>query len=245
MKQLKLYKTFGLVMNIFIITISFSACKKTNNQVPPLLSVEDVAAAKGGPGTTYPEVLLSMFVNDLGGNKITGDGLGAYVNGTQNVKVLFDKNGNLFFTTKASNNPNVPMVRFLNYNFNSPVSSNPPVTGIEIGSSMSGGKSASNSAHIPLQNLAVGSTQCIALSSGLINFDLKTVNFHSNWEDVTNTPSAFAYITRNSSTEWIITPVPPSGGGCSSNSNICGFVTNNGAFVWYYNMPFSFTLTAI
>jgi hypothetical protein len=244
MKQIKLYQTFRLVMNLFIIAISISACKKQSTSVAPMVTEEVTTSAKGGPGTTYPEVSLSMSVNDAGGNKITGDGLGAYVNGTQNVKVLFDKNGNFLFTTKASNNPNVPMIRFLNYNFNSPISPNPPVTGMETGSNISGGKSVSNSSYTPLQNLVVGSTQCIALSSGIINFDLKTVNFHCNWEDVINTPSAFAYITRNSATEWIISPVPPSGG-CSSNSNICGFVTNNGGFVWYYNLPFSFTLTVL
>jgi hypothetical protein len=106
-------------------------------------------------------------------------------------------------------------------------------------------KSASTSAYTPLQNLAVGASQCIALSGGIINFDPRTINFHSNTEDISNTPSAFAYITRTSATEWIISPVPPSGGGCSSNTGVGAFVTNNGALVWYYNLPFSFTLTAL
>jgi hypothetical protein len=232
-------------MKLVLITIALSSCKKQSSEATTESYQEAMTSSKGGPNPTYTEVPLRMTVNDAGENKITSDGLGDFVNGTQNVRVIFDKNGNFVFNTRASNNPNVQMVRSLNYNFNDPISQNPLVTGIERGSFISGSKTVTSPGYTPLQNLAIGATQCIGLSAGLINFDLKVVNFHSNWEDVVHTPSAFVYVTRTSQTQWIITPVPPQGGGCSSISNVAAFVTNGGALIWYYNMPFYFTLTSL
>jgi hypothetical protein len=245
MRQITLYKPLGPVIKLFFLAIAFTSCKKQNSDVTTPANPETISTSKGGPAPTYPEVPLRMTVNDAVENKITSDGLGEFVNGTQNVKVMFDKYGNFIFNTRASNNPNVPMVRRLNYNFNSPISSNPLVTGIETGSYITGGKSATSSGYTPLQDLVVGTTQCIAFSAGLINFDPKVVNFHSNWEDVPNTPTAFAYVSRMSQNQWVISPVPPLGGGCSSISNVTAFVTNGGALVWYYHMPYSFTLTSL
>jgi hypothetical protein len=232
-------------MKLFFITIALVSCKKQSSETTSQSYQEAMTSSKGGPNPTYTEVPLRMTVNDASENKITSDELGDFVNGTQNVRVIFDKNGNFVFNTRASNNPNVPMVRCLNYNFNDPISPNPLVTGMERGSFISGSKTITSPGYTPLQNLTIGATQCISLCAGLINFDLKVVNFHSNWEDVANTPSAFVYVTRISQTQWIMSPVPPQVGSCSSISNVAAFVTNGGEMVWYYNLPFFFTLTSL
>jgi hypothetical protein len=146
----------------------------------------------------------------------------------------------------ASNNPNVPMTRYLNYNFNDPLTPNPPVTGIHQGKFISTGATATSPAFTPLQNLGIGATQCIGFSGGLTNIVGSVVNFHrnTNTEDTPNTPTAYVYVTRISLTQWIMTPVPPLSGGCSAISNVAALRVS-GVLYGYYNMPFSFTLTKL
>lgn len=246
MKKILFNHASGLLMSSLLMTFVITSCTKKTTEAVPTANAEEMAAATSGskPGN-LPVVSLRMTVSDAGGNKITSDGGADYVNGTQNVKVVFDQNGNFMFNSKASNNPNVPMVRWLNYNFNDPISPDPILTGMEKGSFISTGKTITSPAFTPLQNLAIGATQCIGLSGGLINYDLNSVNFHRNLADVPNTPTAYVYVTRISQTQWTVKPVPPLSGGCSAISNVGAFIANGGQYVFYYNLPFSFTLTKL
>jgi hypothetical protein len=83
------------------------------------------------------------------------------------------------------------------------------------------------------------------MAMGLFTLAEGFVIFHRQpTEDNSTTPTAYVYVTRNSETQWTMTPVPPLSGGCSTISNVASLRTNTG-LVGYYNMPFSLTLTKI
>lgn len=242
MQQTPFYKLSGLVINIFLIVFAFAGCKKQTIELPATTGEIITAKAGSKPGT-YPVVSLRLTVDDAGTN-ITSDGEGDYINGVDNVKVVFDQYGNFMFSG-ASNNPNTPMPRYLNYNFGNPLFSY-SIGGIERGNFISTGKTETSPTFTPLQNLAEGATQCIGFSAGLMNIVGGVVNFHRNagTEDTPTTPTAYVYVKKVSSTQWIMTPVPPLSGGCSTISNVAA-LRINGALYGYYNMPFSFTLTKL
>lgn len=236
---------FGLIMSALMLIFSATSCtKKTNEVVKPAVP-EEFATAPGGnkPGTTT-EVSLSMTINDATGNKITSDNLGPYVNGVGNVKVVFDKSGNFMFGA-ASSSPRVPpMTRFLNFSFDSPLPTY-NARSAETSNFISTITTVTSPNPTALQNLNIGDTKCIGFSAGLINISGGVVNFHrnTNTEDTPTTPTAYVYVTRNSPTEWTMTPVPPPVG-CSNISNVAALRINTTLY-GYYNMPFSFTLTQI
>lgn len=244
MKRNPFYKSSTLLVSALFLTFAFTSCKKQTTEITQ--SPEEIATAKAGskPGT-YPAVALRMTVDDAPGNRITSDVSSDYVNGLQNMKVEFDMYGNFMFNSKASNKPNVPMIRWLNYSLNDPTSTSYPVRSNDKGSSITTGATFTSPAFTPLQNLDIGITQCIGLSAGLFTLSGGVVNFHRNTstEDTPTTPTAYVYVTRISETQWTVTPVPPLSG-CSSISNVAALRVN-GALDGYYNMPFSLTLTKL
>jgi len=179
--------------------------------------------------------LSGLFLNVL---------LFLFVNGTGNVKVVFDQSGNFMFG-QASSNPRVPpMTRYLNLNFNSPLLSYPD-GGFQQSKFISTVTTITSPSPTALQNLAVGQTKCIGFSAGISTIENGVLNFHRNsTEDTPTSPTAYIYVTRISSTQWVMKPVPPLSGGCSAVSNVGALRINTNLF-GYYNMPFSFTLTKI
>ena len=143
----------------------------------------------------------------------------------------------------ASSNPRVPpMTRYLNINFDNPLSGY-PARGIEKSNFISTVTTTTSPNSTLLQNLTIGQTKCIGFSAGISTIESGVLNFHrNNTEDTPTSPTAYIYVTRTSSTEWLMTPVPPSAGGCSTISNV-GALRINTVLYGYYNMPFSFTLT--
>lgn len=245
MKRFPFYKLSGLVMNVLLLTFMITSCVKKTSDLKEASLPEEFASAtaKGKPGTTA-EVSLSMTVNDALENKITSDGGGAYVNGTGNVKVVFDQYGNFMFGA-ASSNPRVPpMTRYLNINFDSPLPGYQAKSGDQSRFiSTITTVTSPNSTH--LQDLIVGQTKCIGFSAGISTIESGVLNFHrSSTEDTPTSPTSYVYVTRISSTEWLMTPVPPLSGGCSAISSV-GALRINTVLFGYYNMPFSFTLTQI
>lgn len=233
----------GLIISALFLTLAFTSCTKQTSTVFQAPVPETLTTAKGSkPGTTA-EVSLIMTINDAAGNKITSDNGTAYENGVGNVKVVFDQYGNFMFGAASSNPRTPPMTRYLNYNFSNPLASY-PVGGIERGNFISTGQTATSPDNTLLQNLAVNATKCIGLSAGLMNIEGGVVNFHRNTstEDIPGTPTSFVYVTRISSSQWIMTPVPPTTGGCSTISNVAALRINS-ALYGYYDLPFFITLT--
>jgi hypothetical protein len=246
MKQATFYKPPTLILSLLL--LMFASCTKQRADIVPVDGSTEDVTAKGGPKPgTYPEVALKLSVSDAAENKITSDGAGDYFNGQQNLKVVFDVYGNFIFSG-ASNNPNVPLTRYIKYDFSnpSPLTPNATVTGIYTGNFISTGQTATNPDNTPLQNLAINATKCIGLSAGLLNLEGGVVNFHRNQstEDTPGTPTAFVYVTRINPAQWLVSPIPPSTGGCSDISNIAALRVNT-ALYGYYNMPFLFTLTKL
>ena len=226
------------------ICFSFMACQKQTADLQFSGSNEEMVTGKAGskPGT-FPEVLLKVTVDDVG-NNVTSDAGGDYENGSQAVSAKIDQYGNFIFSCgKTGRGPGAIQVRWLNYDFSSPMpgySARPSERGAYIATIKS---SVAVSTFIPLQNLEVGSTECITMAMGLYTLPDGVVNFHRQpTEDNTTTPTAYVYVTRNSETQWTMTPVPPLSGGCSTISNVAALRINT-ELAGYYNMPFSLTLT--
>ena len=227
------------------ICFSFMACQKQTSDSGSSVQ-EEIATAKVGskPGT-FPEVLVKLTMNDAG-NNVTSDGGGDYVNGSQAVSAKIDQYGNFIFSCGTSGRgPNAVQVRWLNYNFSNPLPGYSERSS-EHGAYIATIKSAvATTPFIPLQNLEVGSTECITMAMGLYTLANGVVNFHRQpTEDNSTTPTAYVYVTRNSETQWTMTPVPPLSGGCSTISNVASLRTDT-ELAGYYNMPFSLTLTKL
>jgi len=245
MKQIPFYKPSALVFYLFL--LSFISCKKGTNDIAyNAESVENFATKTVSKPGTYPEVLVKLAINDAG-NKVTSDAGGDYRNGSQNVSAKIDQYGNFIFSCGSSDHgPNATPSRWLNYDFGDPLPSysiRPNERGAYIATIKS---SIVSTPFIPFQNLEVGSTECVTIAMGLFTLADGVVNFHRNQgtEDTPNTPTAFVYVTRINPMQWIMTPVPPSSGGCSDILNVAALRVNTTLY-GYYNMPFMFTLTRL
>ena len=176
------------------------------------------------------------------GNKITSDNGSLYINGVNNVKVVFDQFGN-FMYGRASNNPNTPQPRFLNYNFSDPVLPS-TARSPEQGKFISSGQTRTSPNSTPPQNLAIGATRCMGMSFGLTTIpDNAFLIFHRGEDDTDAgpNPTAYVYVTRVGADNWEITAVPPLTGGCSPVSNVASLRINS-IHQGKYNMPFKFLL---
>ena len=232
-----------------MITLSLAfviaSCTKNASDVVTISDSREVASAKASkPGSTTTEVRLKLTVNDATGNQITSDVGGTYVDGQQNSSIYFSTSGNLQFSTHASNNPNTLTTRWLNANFGSPLSGS-PVRGVEKCNFMST-LTGSGPNSTAIQNLLIGSTKCITLAVGLMNISGGVLNFHNRNEDFPNTTNtSYVYVTRSSAITWLMASAPPiSFTGCSLISNV-GALRISTVWSGDYNMPFSFTLTAL
>lgn len=232
---------FQLSISALALIFTITSCTKNRSEVAKTQEPEQVASALKGNLSTLPTVSLKISVSDAGGNNLTSDGGGEYVTGLQKISAKFDQYGNFIFSCGLSGNgPNATMVRWLNINFRSPVQVfiNPPITGNDKVTSITTGSVAAHT-FIPLQNLAIGQSECVGLTGG--SGAAWVMNFHRTAEDVSTSQSSYAVFTRINSTQWTVMPA----GSCSPNSNVCALRNGPGVLYGYYNMPFSFTLTKL
>lgn len=250
MKRIPFCNPSGLIMNVFLVFFAFTACKKqtTGNDQP----VNEIATAKGGGNpNALPIVSLGVTINDADGNNITSDDKGEYINGTDYVQAILGQSGTFAFNTflPPTKIKNAVVTRWVNYNFNNPVETSNnyrPSQNYSKNYHFSTGASPfGTSPFIPIQNLGVDGnpdSECIYMGNGIDNGTTAwKVSFHKGLEDVANSLTAFAVVTRTSISpaEWTITPI----GSCTSNSNVAGLRNNADNFLYgYYYLPFSFTL---
>lgn len=194
--------------------------------------------ARSGPLTAVP---LIVTVSDIGGAGIRSDGSGVYTDGSQNVQAVLDQSGTFAFNTKASTR--IAAVRSVTYSFSSPV--DPLNTYLPTPSNsqnyhFSTGPSAF-SPFIPIQNLAIGSSECAYMGNSIANSaQAWRVSYHKGNEDVSASPTAFAVFTRTGTNTWTVAP----SGACSPISNVAALRSDDGTVLYgYYNLPFLFTLT--
>jgi hypothetical protein len=239
MKQNQLSTAFNLIASALVFTLAIASCNKKSSEFKLASSTDEIASAKPA---TIQTVSLKVTANDAAANNLTSDGGGDYVNGSQSVSATFDQYGNFIFNCGlGGHGNNTYMIRWFNFDFSQPIQIfiAPPVSTSERGLSMTTGFVAAYT-FIPLQNLAVGQSECVGLTTG-ISGNSWTVNFHRTAEDVSSSPSAYAVFTRINSTQWTVSPV----GSCSPNSNVCALRNGPGTLYGYYNMPFSLTLTKL
>ena len=236
-----LFKNVSLLLSSFLLSFIIQSCSKSGTTTETPIAAEEATATQKGKPNTLQEVLLKLTVDNASESNITSDLGGDYVNGSQAVGAKFDQYGNFIFSCGTSGRgPNATLIRWLNINFNSPVEVfiNPPITGNDKVTAITTISVAAYT-FIPLQNLAIGQSECVGLTGG--SGAEWVMNFHRTAEDVPGSPSAYAVFTRINSTQWTVTPVGP----CSPNSNVCALRNGPGVLYGYYNMPFSFTLTKL
>jgi hypothetical protein len=237
MKKVSFYNAPIFFMTALLLLQIITSCKK-NDVVSGSDPNEQLSSAKGKPNT-LPEVFLKLTVNDAAGNKITSDGGGDYINGTQSFNAKFDQSGNFILACGSPGHGahQGPPVRWMNINFDSPVVVYipPPITGSDKVTGITTGSVAAFT-FIPLQNLEVGQSECVGLTGG--SGAEWVMNFHRNASDES---AAYAVFTRINATQWTVAPA----GSCSPNSNVCALRYGAGTLYGFYNMPFSFTLTKL
>jgi len=229
----------GIIMSAMLLILALTSCTKKINEIAAVTNPEKLAVAKASKPNTLQEVSLNVTVRGDVGDKITSDGGGSYTTGSQSVSAVFDQYGNFIFGCGlGGHGNNTYLIRWLNINFDSPVQVfiNPPITGNDKVTSITTIAVAAFT-FIPLQNLAVGQSECVGLTGG--SAAGWVMNFHRATEDVSSSPSSYAVFTRINSTQWTVMPV----GSCSPNSNVCALRNGPGTLYGYYNMPFAFTLT--
>ena len=179
MKRILFYKLSGLVMHVFIAAFAFTACKKQTTELAAPVANEEIASAKaGGNPNALPTISLRVTINDAEGNKITSDGKGDYINGTDYVQAILDQSGTFAFNTFAppTKIKNAVVKRWVVYNFNNPAD---PANAYQPSPDNShnyhfstGGTSYGANPFIPLQNLGVNgnpATECIYMGNGISN----------------------------------------------------------------------------
>ena len=244
MKRKLFYTPSGLIISAAMLIFAVTSCTKKTSELKQTSNPEEFATASAGnKPATYSVVPLIMTIVDAG-NRITSDNGNPYINGVDNVKVVFDQYGNFMYGA-ASNNPKVPQPRFLKYDFSDPVTGYAARPDIEQGKSISSGQTTTSPNSTPSQNLAIGVTRCIGMTAGFTTLANGVLNFHRNPYDDTDAginPTAYVYVTRIDNDRWEITAVPPPPPeACSSVSNVAS-LRISGILQGKYNMPFKFLL---
>ena len=199
---------------------------------------------------SIPAVSLTVSIDqqDAGGAQqaIQPDGQGTYVDGLQGVEAKLDAYGTFVFNTYTGKKN---ATRWVVYDFNNPVDpANPyrPSPSNLKNYHFSTGASA-HAQFIPIQSLGINgnpSSECIYMGNSFANATTSwRVSYHKGLEDLSNSATAYAVVTRTSVTPatWTITP----SGDCSPQSNVAALRSGDGSvLLGYYNLPFSFTLRA-
>ncbi len=249
MTQKLIYNAHLLFTGILFSSLVIASC--TKKLADEAVSKEDatINSRSVSKPVTLSTISLKVTINNSPGYNITSDNGGDYFNGTQNVQAIIDKSGTFVFNTNTSTRQ--AAIRWVNYNFNNPVDPTntyrPTPSNTKNYHFSTGGSTFGTNPFIPLQNLGVNgnpATECIYMGNGIYNNTTGwRVSFHKGYEDVSNSTTAFAVVTRTSISPavWTITPV----GSCTTNSNVAALRSEDGTILYgYYNLPFHFTLTA-
>jgi hypothetical protein len=215
---------------------------------PRVTMPDEISAARAPSIPTIPLIVTIANGDDLGNAyAIRNDGQGVYTNGVQEVQAVLDQSGTFAFNTQTK--PGRRPVRWVTYDFNNPVDPSntyrPNPSNLE-NYHFSTGPSPLKP-FIPIQNLGVNgnpSSECIYMGNSIANSSTSwRVSFHKGLEDVEDSPTAYAVVTRTSVSPaaWTITP----SGACSPVSNVASLRSGDSAVLYgYYNLPFFFTLRA-
>jgi hypothetical protein len=234
----------------FLALVGLAACANDNATAPATRRLMP-GAAVAARSQILPVVSLIVTVDDVDGAGnaygIQSDGQGAYVDGSQGVGAAIDQYGTFAFNTYDTNvqsKRRPPAQRWVRYNFDHPIdptNTYRPSPTNDQNYHFSTGPSDYN-AWAPLQNLAVGASQCGYMGNSVSNVSTSwLVSFHKGKEDTADSPTSFAVFTRVSATVWTAQPT----GSCSASSNVASLRdAATGTLYGYYSLPFHFTLTA-
>jgi len=235
------------------LTIAAAAAACADGTQPAGTSPVSPSGVSQEAKSSNPQVIpLSITVSntDASGNPsgITNDGLGAYVDGVQNVEARLDLAGTLAFNTFTAKRGSA--TRWVHYDFSRPVDPlnlfRPPQDHTQNYHFSTGGTPFSP--FVPVQYLGTPgypTSQCGYMGNGF-SANSSTgyrVSFHKGFEDTAASPTAFAVFTRISVTPAVWTVQPA--GSCSPAANVGALRSDDGSVLHgYYTMPFLFTLTA-
>lgn len=238
-------RTFSHLVGTTLLAASL-ACA-TDTAVPTALSPGGSPLA-GKSRLTTVSLTVTVADADATGSPygLRSDGKGVYTDGSQNVQAILDAYGTFAFNTRAGRQA---AVRWVTYDFSRPVDvSNmyrPSPTNDQNYHFSTGPSDFSPS--IPIQDLGINgnpSTQCMYMGNGIANSTKGwRVSFHKGNEDTSNSPTAYAVVTRTSVSPamWTVQPV----GSCSPNANVASLRSEDGTLLYgYFYLPFHMTLQA-
>lgn len=188
------------------------------------------------------------------GKRLAANGGTLYVHGEENVKAVLDQYGNLIFDT---NNSRSSAVRSVVHDFSARYGTEGTADGAPEPDRtrnihFATVKSQLTSGKVHIQEMAVGSTQCVGLGNGYAqkaNPKLKgKASFHKATEDSQTSPSAYAVVRRGDADTWTMSP--GNGSTCSNDpypaqtDDVAGVRNDDLTVLYgYYHLPFVFTLT--
>jgi hypothetical protein len=231
----------GALLPILLASVG---CSDLTTSSPAVITKEPVAGR--GVATAIPLVVTISSTDDFGAPyRIVSDGKGTYTDGVEDVQAVLDQFGTFAFNTETRSNRNA--IRSVRYDFNDPVDPSntyrPTPTSLENYHFSTG--ASDFSPMVPIQNLGVNGnpvSECIYMGNSIANATTQwRVSFHKGLEDVANSSSAFAVVTRTSVSPavWTITP----SGACSPVSNVASLRSGDSSILYgYYRLPFFFTL---
>jgi hypothetical protein len=218
-------------------------------------------------------VIENSLTDGVTATTISGDGLGEYVNGAEGVSVQFGSGGTLFanlWPQPDFGQRNVSFDHSFPAPYASPETTHPELVRIPPSGVLSnphfGSLLVTNS--IPIQNMAVGASQCLtfwwAFSGTSPTDELSYTwrdNFHSNNANTPDSLASFAVVTRNSTATWTVEsnknqaacpnlnqPSQDSISMVLHGTTLPGKRGSSSAYTvkdGYYIMPFRLTLTAL
>lgn len=214
--------------------ILLGACSGDTVGTSPLRSAAPLLAKAAA------SIPLSVTVQDAG-TRLTSDGGGAYVHGVAGITAQIDGFGNLKFASTASAAPQ----RTLDFDFSAPLNPantfSPSTSGQRFFQILTNPNTASGAPKI--SELAVGASACYYATAA---FQTVTTG-NQAWFNLAHDPqSVLVTVQRDASAQWTM-------------SSGCGATSGGAAGVWtqdltvrrstavfrgYYDMSFSFTLTA-
>jgi hypothetical protein len=237
------------VIGVLLISASVAGCDKSLPSTGSLSGPSPMA--QDAKPSSPPVISLSVTLSnsDALGNPagIDNDGLGPYVDGSQDVQAQLDGAGTFAFNTFTARRGSA--TRWVNYDFSRPL--NPanmfvPAQDHRQNYHFSSG-GTQYSPWVPVQYLGTPgypSIECGYMGNGFVaNSTTYRVSFHKGYEDTPGSSTAFAVFTRVSVSPAVWTVQPA--GSCSPTSNVAALRSDDGSVLYgYYSIPFLFTLTA-
>lgn len=242
-----------IIASLVAAAVASASCNQSQGKgLSPVGPSVASALSLDAKGKSIGPVSLRVAVSntDAFGNAagITNDGLGDYIDGSQNVQAQLDSSGTFAFNTFNSTHGNA--ARWVNYDFSHPTDPSntfgPPQDHAQ-NYHFSTGASAF-SPWVPLQFLGTPgypAIECGYMGNGF-SANSSTgyrVSYHKGFEDTQSSPTAFAVFTRTSvnPSVWTVQPA----GSCSPTANVAALRSSDGTILYgYYTIPFLFTLTA-